>query len=258
MQDPGSEQEFQLIPAIDLRGGGVVRLERGDFTRETSFSTDPARVARNFVAGGARWLHVVDLDGARTGTPAHVDVVREIVKAVGSTASVEVAGGLRSGDSVAGAVALGAARIVVGTRAIGEPEFAGDLVERHGQDRIAVALDVRDGLAVGQGWVSGAAGMPVERAVAGLLDVGVVWIEVTAIARDGMLTGPDLALLELALIDPRARVIASGGIATVDHLRAVRDIGCSGAIIGRALYDGTLSLEDALAAVRADRRPLDQ
>lgn len=176
-----------------------------------------------------------------------------IVQGVGGAAAVEVTGGLRTGDAVGHQFAQGVARIVIGTRALAEPDFAGDLVQRHGADRIAVAIDVRDGLALGHGWTSGVAGIPLERAMTTLLDVGVVWFEVTAIARDGMLTGPDLALFEQTLTHPGARVIASGGIATIDHLRSTRDLGCAGAIVGRALYDGTLSLEAALAALAADR-----
>lgn len=239
---------FDLLPAIDLRAGRVVRLERGDFARETVFSDEPAGVADGFVRAGAAWLHVVDLDGAKSGTPAHELAIEAIVDAVGSRASVEVAGGLRSAEDVARVLALGATRVVVGTRALSDPAFVADQVATHGPERIAVALDIRDGSAVGDGWVPGAAGVPLERALGRLLDAGVVWFEVTAIARDGMLSGPDIALLERVRRDPRARVIASGGIATIDHLAAVRAIGCAGAIVGRALYDGSLRLADALRA----------
>jgi phosphoribosylformimino-5-aminoimidazole carboxamide ribotide isomerase len=238
---------FDLIPAIDLRGGHVVRLVRGDFGRETSYGDDSVAMATAFVDGGARWLHVVDLDGARAGHPVHGEVIERIVASVGSRASVEVAGGLRTPEAVAGILDHGAARAVVGTAALADPTFASRLVALHGQDRVAVSLDIRDGLAVGAGWVADAEGTPVQEALVRLAAAGVRWIEVTAIDRDGTLSGPDLELLR-AVAEWGLITIASGGIASVDDLRAVRALGCAGAIVGRALYDGTLGLGDALAA----------
>ncbi|MGK2850492.1 MAG: HisA/HisF-related TIM barrel protein [Candidatus Limnocylindrales bacterium] len=240
--------DFDILPAIDLRGDRVVRLEQGDFARETAFSDDPVAVAVSFADAGARWLHVVDLDGARDGGSANGDVIRAIVAAVGSRLAVEVAGGLRTSAAVTDALATGAARAVVGTAALADPRFARALVAEHGPDRIAVALDVRDGLAVGHGWRDGAPGTPVEVALSSLADVGVQVFEVTAIDRDGTHGGPDLALYERLLATGRGSIIASAGISSVEDIAAVRAIGCSGAIIGRALYDGRLSIKDALQA----------
>ncbi len=238
---------FDVIPAVDLRGGRVVRLLRGDFRHETSYGDeDPVAVAMAFVDGGAQWLHVVDLDGARAGHPVHGPVIERIVAAVGSRAAVEVAGGLRTVEAVTGILASGAARAVVGTAALSDSSFPARLVAMHGPDRIAVSLDVRDGVAVGAGWVAGAAGVPLDLALGGLTAAGVRWIEVTAIDRDGTLGGPDLDLLRKGIAERSLRTIASGGIASVDDLRDVRALGCAGAIVGRALYDGTLSLVDAL------------
>lgn len=240
--------DFEILAAIDLRTGRVVRLEQGDFARETAFSDDPVAVARTFAEAGARWLHVVDLDGARNGGSANGDVIRAIVAAVGSRLAVEVAGGLRTTAAVADTLATGAARAVVGTAALADPEFAGALVAEHGVDRIAVALDVRDGLAVGHGWRDGAPGTPVEVALPTLAAVGVRVFEVTAIDRDGTHGGPDVALYARLLAIAGGSIVASAGISTVDDIAAVRAIGCSGAIVGRALYDGRLSIEDALRA----------
>ena len=240
---------FQILPAIDLLGGRVVRLRQGDFADSTTFSNDPLAVARAFVDGGARWLHVVDLDGARAGRAAHGEVIGEILDAVGGRAAVEVAGGLRTIESVQEVLDLGAARAVLGTLALGNPALAAELIGRHGHDRIAVALDVRDGAAVGHGWVPGGPGVPVQTAMSSLLDAGVRWFEVTAVARDGMLAGPDLELLRGLAGNPRASIIASGGIGSADDLRAVHAIGCAGAIVGRALYDGSLTLAAALSAI---------
>jgi len=239
---------FAILPAIDLRGGRVVRLEQGDFERATTFSDDPVAVASAFVDAGARWLHVVDLDGARTGEPAHTAVIRELVEAVGDRVAVEVAGGLRTESSVAAALAAGAARAVVGTAALREPAFAGRLVTTHGPQRIAVALDVRDGLALGEGWRAGAAGIRAEDALATLADQGVTTFEATAIDRDGLLGGPDLVLLGRLVGFDHGDVIASGGIASLEDIQAVRALGCAGAILGRALYEGRIDLASAIGA----------
>jgi len=238
---------FDLLPAIDLRGGRVVRLRQGDFACETAYSDDPVEVANRFVDGGARWLHVVDLDGARAGRPAHAELIGRIVAAVGERASVEVAGGLRTAEAVAVALAAGATRAVVGTAALEDPAFAAGLVEAHGADRIVVSLDVRAGMAVGEAWVDGAASISLWSAMGSLADAGVRWVEVTSIDRDGTLGGPDLELLAIVVGDPRTRVIASGGIRSADDLRSVREIGCAGSIVGRALYDGSLEMATALA-----------
>jgi phosphoribosylformimino-5-aminoimidazole carboxamide ribotide isomerase len=239
---------FDILPAIDLRGGRVVRLQQGDFERETAFSDDPVAVGVAFAAAGARWLHVVDLDGARTGEPAHAAVIQNIVRAVGGEVAVEVAGGLRSDVSVAEVLAAGAARAVVGTAALRDSAFAGRLIATHGSDRVAVALDIRNGLALGDGWREGTPGVRAEDALAALADQGVTTFEATAIDRDGLLGGPDLDLLARLVGLERGSVIASGGIAALDDIRAVRRIGCTGAIVGRALYDGRFDVASAIGA----------
>jgi phosphoribosylformimino-5-aminoimidazole carboxamide ribotide isomerase len=245
-----ARSEFDLLPAIDLRGGRVVRLRQGDFARETTYGDDPAAVAETFVASGARWLHVVDLDGARVGEPRNADAVRRIIERVGHAAHVEVAGGLRTEAAVAQVLDGGAARAVVGTAALRDAGFARRLVDSHGSGHIAVAIDVRDGMALGEGWREGAAGVTATEAVQQLADAGVEWFEVTAISRDGLLGGPDEALLESMIALERGHVIASGGIGRVEDLGAVRDLGCRGAIVGRALYEGRFTLEAALAATQ--------
>ena len=238
---------FEILAAIDLRGGRVVRLRQGDFDRETAYGDDPVDVARRFAEAGARWLHVVDLDGARGGSPEHVAAIAAIVESVADRVRVEVAGGLRSDTAVASALASGASRAIVGTAALRDPAFAGRLVATHGTDRIAVAIDVRDGRAVGNGWSESAAGIEVVDAIQRLADTGVTTFEVTAIERDGLLEGPNLALYDRLVALGRGSIIASGGIATLDHLRTVRAHGCTGAIVGRAIYEGRIDLAEALA-----------
>ena len=238
---------FEILPAIDLRGGRVVRLQQGDFERETRYPGDPVVVAERFVAAGTRWLHVVDLDGARSGTAEHGPVIARIVAAVGDRIAVEVAGGLRDPASVAAVLASGARRVVVGTAALEDPEFVADIISTHGSAQVAVAIDVRDGYAIGHGWMAGTAGTDATEAIGRLVDAGVVTFEVTAIERDGLLDGPDLELYErLARHVGPGAIIASGGIATLEDLHALRDVGCTGAIVGRALYDGRLDLAEAI------------
>lgn len=270
---PRPSSTFTIYPAIDIRGGRVVRLRQGDFDREDVFSADPASVARTFAEAGAAWIHVIDLDGALHGRRRQASSIAAIVSSLASDdfggpsmgsamkqsrptrrPFLQVGGGIRDHEAVESVLALGAERVVIGTAALADPEFVRAAVERHGAGRIGVALDVRDGLAVGQGWVAGARGVPVNAALERLSEAGVRTFAVTAIDRDGLLGGPDLGLLERAVASTDAAIIASGGIASLDDLRAVRRIGCVGAIVGRALYDGTLELGAVLAAaaVRLD------
>jgi phosphoribosylformimino-5-aminoimidazole carboxamide ribotide isomerase len=241
---------FDLLPAIDLRKGRVVRLVEGDFARETSYSDDPVAVAESFVAAGAAWVHIVDLDAARTGERTQARTIDRVVAAMGARARCQVAGGIRSPEAAAAILDAGAARIVVGTAALRDPAFAAALVDAHGPDRIAAAIDVRDGLALGDGWEPGAAGIDAADAVRRLAEAGVETFAVTAIDRDGRLEGPDLQLLESVLALRRGAVIASGGVSSVDDLTRVKDLGCSGAIVGRALYEGRLDLRAALVLAR--------
>jgi phosphoribosylformimino-5-aminoimidazole carboxamide ribonucleotide (ProFAR) isomerase len=194
---------------------------------------------------------VVDLDGASDPGARQVERIRAIVAGVGESVRVEVAGGLRDDESAAAMLDAGAARVVVGTAALQDPPFVRRLVDRHGPERVAVALDVRERLAIGHGWVPGSAGVPVEDAVTALADAGVEIFEVTAIERDGTMAGPDLALLGRVVAMGRGAIIASAGIATTNDLRAVRALGCAGAIVGRALYEGRFTLEEALRSLEA-------
>lgn len=245
-QDGGA---FELLPAIDLVGGQVVRLRQGDFAQSTVYGNDPVAVATAFAEAGATWLHVVDLDGARQGSPAQLEVVARIAAAVAGRSLVDLGGGLRTPHAVASAIDVGVARVAVGTAALKDPAFAAEIVRRHGPDAVAVSIDIRDGLALGEGWQPGAAGLPAVDAVRALAAIGVKTFEVTAIDRDGTLAGPDLDAL-CALVDLRlGRIIASGGVASAEDVLAARAIGCAGAIVGKALYEGRVALPELLAAL---------
>jgi phosphoribosylformimino-5-aminoimidazole carboxamide ribotide isomerase len=243
---------FELLPAIDVLGGHVVRLEQGAFDRERTYGDDPAAIAAEFAGEGARWIHLVDLDGARSGARTDEETLQAVIRAARATGHgmrIQAAGGIRDEAVAQRVLSVGAARVVLGTSALRDPALAVTLIDRHGPAAIAVALDVRDGQALGDGWVDGAGGPAVDDAIERLAEAGVTTFVVTAIARDGLLGGPDLDLLGRVLASTRAAVIASGGIATIADLVAVRDLGCSGAIVGRALYDGRFTLPEALAAV---------
>ena len=240
---------FELLPAIDLRGGRVVRLEQGDFARETAYDGDPVAVAGRFAAIGVAWLHVVDLDGARAGEPRQLEVLAAIVAETLGRVHVEVGGGLRTAEDVAGALGIGAARAAVGTAALRDPVFARELVERHGPSRIVGSIDIRDGQALGEGWRPGAAGVPAGDAIGMLADAGIDTFEVTAIERDGSLEGPDLELLRSLVALERGRIIASGGVASIEDVLAVQAAGCAGAIVGKAIYEGRIDLRALLLAL---------
>jgi phosphoribosylformimino-5-aminoimidazole carboxamide ribonucleotide (ProFAR) isomerase len=175
--------------------------------------------------------------------------VARVVEAAGESVACEVAGGLRDEAAVAAVLDAGAARAVVGTAALHDPAFVERLVARFGAERVAIALDVRDGIAVGQGWVPGASGVPVEEALTTLADRGACTFIVTAIERDGLLSGPNLGLLGRMVRLGRGAIIASAGVSSLSDIVAVRAIGCAGAIIGRALYEERLDLAEAVRLV---------
>jgi phosphoribosylformimino-5-aminoimidazole carboxamide ribotide isomerase len=240
---------FEVLPAIDLRDGRVVRLSQGDFARETAYADDAVLVANTFAAAGATWLHIVDLDGARTGEPGQLELVAAIVAEVHGRARVEIGGGLRTPEAVAGALGTGCARVAVGTAALRDPAFASSIVARHGASRIVASIDVRDGLALGEGWRPGSPGIAAGDAVTMLAAAGVTTFEVTAIDRDGLLGGPDLALLRILVALDQGRIIASGGVSSLDDVLAVQAAGCAGAIIGRAIYEKRVDLGDLIRAL---------
>jgi len=246
---------FGCYPAIDIRRGRVVRLLRGDATAETVYGVDPEATSVDLVARGASRLHIVDLDAALGDGDAR-GALRAIVRAVGPSVEIQVGGGLRDAAAIARVLDDGAHRAILGTAALRDPMLVRAAVERHGADRIAVALDVRGPVAVGDGWVATAIARPLEDAVTALDGIGVRRFVVTSIARDGTLDGPDLGLLARVIAAGVPEVVASAGIRSIADLAAVAEIGCVGAIIGRATYDGRVdpAVAAAWAATRAIAR----
>jgi phosphoribosylformimino-5-aminoimidazole carboxamide ribotide isomerase len=233
-----------IYPAIDLRGGRCVRLRQGDYNQETVFGDDPADMARRWVGQGAAYLHLVDLDGARQGNPVNGPGVQAIVRAAG--VPCQLGGGLRTEADVDEALGWGVSRVILGTRALREPDWLKGLCARR-PDRIVLGIDARDGLVATEGWreVSRTPALDFARQCAGWPLAALVY---TDVSRDGMLQGPNLsALAEMARAVPFP-VIASGGVTTVDDVRRLARLGLAGCIIGRALYEGRLDLRSALAA----------
>ncbi|MDP9366190.1 MAG: 1-(5-phosphoribosyl)-5-[(5-phosphoribosylamino)methylideneamino]imidazole-4-carboxamide isomerase [Chloroflexota bacterium] len=233
-----------VYPAIDLRGGRCVRLVEGDFARETVYDADPAEAARRWVAEGAAWLHVVDLDGAVVGEPVNVEAVRRIRGAV--DVPIQLGGGLRLEEHLSAAFDRGVDRAVLGTAALRTPDLVRSAVERWG-DKIAVALDARDGRLAAEGWLDQTDDAAVDVALA-LQRVGVRRFVFTDIGRDGTFRGPNLDALTDLVGRLDAEVIASGGVGDRDDIARVAAAGAAGIVVGRALYDGRLRLTDAIAA----------
>lgn len=232
-----------IFPAIDLRGRQVVRLSRGDFSAETVYGSNPVEVARKFEEAGARWVHVVDLDGATEGRPVQTSLIADIVES--TNLKVQTGGGIRSFEHASAVLSAGVERIVVGTAAVENPELLERLLDQHGE-RIVVGIDAKAGVAATDGWVKSSS-QSAEAIAVRARALGARHFVVTDIATDGMLAGPGIDLLRSVGEAVEGGLIASGGIATLDDLATVAQIpAADGVIIGRALYEGKINLADAV------------
>jgi len=235
---------MELWPAIDLRGGRCVRLLQGDYDRETVFGDDPVAMARRFAADGARRLHIVDLEGAKAGMPVQAELVARMVAAAG--VPCQLGGGIRSVDTARAYVTAGVHRLVVGSVAIENPDLLTELAHTF-PGRIVLGLDARDGKVAVRGWL--------ETSPLGAVDVAkrheqlpLAGIVYTDIAKDGMMAGPNLPALAEMVRAVRLPVIASGGVSNAEDIRQVAAVGAAGCIVGRALYEGSLTLAGAALA----------
>lgn len=246
--------EFSVYPAIDVRDGAVVRLRQGDFARQTRYAEDPFVLARSCANAGAQWLHLVDLDAARVGGYSLAPLLRRIKAQI--TLRVQTGGGIRNMDDVAKLLDAGADRVVTGSLAVQEPARVGEWLAKYGSERIVVALDTRRDAAGSwrlpvHGWTQSAQSASdddLESLLALHATAGLRHLLCTDIARDGMLVGPNIALYRrLREIAPEVAVQASGGVRDAGDVRAVRDAGCAGVVLGRALLEGRFGLVEALA-----------
>lgn len=230
---------LQIIPAIDIRGGQCVRLLQGDYAEETVYGDDPVAMALRWQNEGATRLHVVDLDGARDGAPANLAIVRQIAAAL--RIPVQLGGGLREADSVAGALDAGVSRCIIGTRAVQQPEWAQQMFARFG-DAVILGIDAREGMVATAGWRE-VSQVPAVTFAQTMQDAGCCRIIFTDIARDGTLAGPNAAALRAVSTAVEIPVIASGGVHKATDIRILRNISnVEGAIVGKALYAGTATL----------------
>ncbi len=244
-----------IIPAIDLKGGKCVRLRQGVADDATVYGDDPVAMARHWQDEGGRALHVVDLDGAFAGAPAHADVVAKIAAAL--SIPVEIGGGLRTDDHVRAMLDAGVSRVILGTRALADEAALGRLVALYGGEKIAVGIDARDGLVQVRGWVetTGTLATDLARRVA---DLGVGTIIYTDTATDGMLSGPNVeAMARICDAAPSCGIVASGGISSVANVEALARLGRAnlvGAIVGKALYEGRVSVSELQSAADNSRK----
>ena len=240
---------MELFPSIDLRAGRVVRLQQGDYARETVYDENAVAVARRYEAAGARWIHVVDLDAARSGSPENLSVIEGICAAV--ECKVQTGGGVRSVADAGDRLAAGVARVVIGTAAVERPELVEELSTLH-PGGVAVGLDAHGRNVAVRGWEQ-SSGLDLLDLVARFAGSGAAALVVTEIGRDGMFTGPDLDGLRAVLGATSTPVIASGGVGSVADIVALRGIevdgrGLAGVIVGRALYEGRVDIEEAIDA----------
>ena len=237
-----------ILPAVDLLDGQVVRLAQGKRDQVTVYSDDPVGMAKRWVEAGATWLHVVDLNGAFDGAYTNLPIAERIIRSCG--ASVELSGGIRTKETLSRALAAGAARVVLGTKACEDPAFIQEAADRYGR-KIAVAIDAKAGQVVSRGWVASTTLTPASLARSVLM-LGVETILCTDVNRDGMLEGPNVSLLNDILGAGVTQLIASGGISSVADLQSLKALeprGVVGAIIGKALYEGAIDLAEAIRSL---------
>jgi len=237
---------MEVIPAVDIRGGRCVRLEQGDYSRETVFGDDPVKMAVRWSALGARRIHVVDLDGARDGSQANAEVVRQIVQTVDS--SIQCGGGIRDISTLEHVIESGVNRVVIGTAAVKDPQMLRDAVATVG-DRLIVSVDAREGFLNLEGWTESTDITPIAF-IDRLQAMGVQRIVYTDILRDGVDGGPNFEMYERLSAETSVKVVAAGGVGSVHDLQRLADAGIEGAIIGRALYRGDIDLAEAIAAAK--------
>ncbi|MCD8511765.1 MAG: 1-(5-phosphoribosyl)-5-[(5-phosphoribosylamino)methylideneamino]imidazole-4-carboxamide isomerase [Bacillus sp. (in: Bacteria)] len=242
---------FTVYPAIDIRGGNCVRLLQGDYNKETVYGDSPLEMAKEFSKKGAEWIHMVDLDGAKQGEPVNHEVVVQTAKELAGKGKVQIGGGIRTKESVEKYLSGGVSRVILGSAAISDPEFVKEMLAIYGGMKIVIGIDARDGYVATHGWLENSS-VKAEELARELVNYGAETFIMTDIARDGMLSGPNVeAIAELGRVTGK-EVIASGGVSELADLQELSrrsGEGISGAIVGKALYTGRFTLEEALREV---------
>ncbi|MBE6596330.1 MAG: 1-(5-phosphoribosyl)-5-[(5-phosphoribosylamino)methylideneamino]imidazole-4-carboxamide isomerase [Ruminococcaceae bacterium] len=233
---------MNLFPAIDLIGGKAVRLIKGDYDQVTVYSDSPHEVARSFEADGARYLHLVDLEGARDGTLTNLETIKKIIDS--TSLFVEVGGGIRNMDTVEKYIGIGASRVIIGTAAVTDPEFLEAAVKKYGE-KIAVGVDVKDGAVAIKGWRE-TSSLGCFEFCGRLSELGVKTVICTDISKDGLLSGTNLELYAELSRRFSMDIVASGGVSSLDDVRKLSEMKLYGAILGKALYTGNVKLDEAI------------
>jgi phosphoribosylformimino-5-aminoimidazole carboxamide ribotide isomerase len=237
--------KFTIYPAIDMRGGKCVRLLQGDYEKETVYGDSPFEMAKKFAGEGAEWIHMVDLDGAKDGKRVNNEFVIKAAKELG--VNVQIGGGIRTEEDINHYLENGVARVIIGSIAVSNPEFAEEMVKKYGS-RIAIGLDAKNGLVATHGWLNTSEVTAVELGKR-FADAGAETFIFTDIATDGTLAGPNVEATRQLAIETGKSVIASGGVSSLDDLKALKSLradGVSGAIVGKAIYEGRFSVKSAL------------
>lgn len=234
---------MRLYPAIDLKGGQCVRLKMGDFNKVNVYSEHPFEIARDFESMGAEYLHVVDLDAALSGHGVNEQAIRQIIGVV--NIPVQTGGGIRTKADIEKKLDMGLSRVIIGTKALEEPEFVEAAAKEFGADRIVVGIDAKDGMVAVRGWETVSTVSAIELALK-MKQIGVTTIIYTDISRDGMLTGPNIEYTEKMVKETGMDIVASGGMSRMEDLLALQKINVEGAIIGKALYENKIDLKEAL------------
>jgi phosphoribosylformimino-5-aminoimidazole carboxamide ribotide isomerase len=240
---------FTIYPAIDMRGGKCVRLLQGDYNQETVYGDSPFDMAKSFADAGAEWIHMVDLDGAKDGKRVNDRFVIEAAQKL--DAKVQIGGGIRTEEDILHYLNNGVSRVIIGSVAVSNPEFAIEMIQKYGE-KIAIGLDAKDGYVATHGWLDTSSVTAVELGKR-LADAGAETFIFTDIATDGMLSGPNLLAVENLAVETGKSVIASGGVSELADLRALKELvgkGVSGAIVGKAIYEGRFSVPEALKEVK--------
>lgn len=240
---------FTIYPAIDMRGGKCVRLLQGDYNQETVYGDSPFDMAKSFADAGAEWIHMVDLDGAKDGKRVNDRFVIEAAQKLG--AKVQIGGGIRTEEDILHYLNNGVSRVIIGSVAVSNPEFAIEMIQKYGE-KIAIGLDAKDGYVATHGWLDTSSVTAVELGKR-LAEAGAETFIFTDIATDGMLSGPNLLAVEKLAVETGKSVIASGGVSELADLRALKELvgkGVSGAIVGKAIYEGRFTVPEALKEVK--------
>ncbi len=235
-----------ILPAIDIIGGCAVRLYKGDYEQKTVYSTSPADVAKKFSEAGAEFIHLVDLDGAKSGETDNIDVIKNIVDTVG--VKVEVGGGIRTIETIEKYISIGVSRVILGTAAIKDPELTRAAVAKYGE-KIAVGADLADGKVAIKGWTE-TSDITADKFFSDMEKIGVKTVICTDISRDGAMRGTNIALYAELGKKYSVDIVASGGVSSMDDVKALRELGLYGAIIGKAYYTGAIDLKEAIEVAK--------